>query len=234
MYRAIRWLVWKPRGEHPTTAMVRAVRKVSAMSGELITGGAAYEAPNAHRRPVDSAPVPAPTAAPAPEAVPPTGLARLGRVLPLVESASRAAYRWAAAGALSAVAVGAAVADASTAVTAVGGGVLAAVLAVPAAAVAVAGWTLADLASLPGEIRSAARAAVAGGAEGTLLVRFIRAVWAGRALALTAKGGWLRALGAIRFVRLASLPFALAAVALSVLNGAVVLAGLVAVVSLIL
>ncbi|WP_420454535.1 hypothetical protein [Rubrivirga sp.] len=162
---------------------------------------------------------------------PPGALARLGRLLPGVDALVRLAYRLALASAVAAGLIVAAVASATALATPVLVG-LGALLLVPAAAVAVAGWTLADLASLPGQLRQAALAATgrAGGAaeKGSRIARLVKSLWAARGLALLTKGGWLRAVGALRFVRLASLPFALALLGFVALNGVVIAGGLVA------
>ena len=183
-----------------------------------------------------------PTSPPAPAVpavldaeAPPGALARLGRLLPGVDGLVRFAYRTAAASAVSAVVVVAAVADALAGSAGVpwalaAGALL--VLWIPAGAAALAGWTLSDLARLPGQLRDAA----AGAAGRTRDVRrkrsrlgaSLRALWAARGLAAVSRGAWLRALGAVRFVRLASLPFALALGGLFALNGVVVAAGVVA------
>ena len=184
---------------------------------------------------------PAPPAAPLAEP-PPGALARLGRLLPGVDGLVRFVYRTAAASAVAAALVAAAVAEALAG--AVGGVPWAAVAAlllvlwVPAGAAALAGWTLADLARLPGQLRDAA-AAAGGRARETAgrrsrLGRSVRALWAARGLALASRGAWLRAAGAVRFVRLASLPFALALGGLFALNAVVIAAGAVALLVLVL
>ena len=168
---------------------------------------------------------------------PPGALARLGRLLPGVEALVRFAYRLAGVSALAAALIVAAVGDAAPTLTT---GVLVALgllLLVPAAAVALAGWTLADLASLPRQLKEAALAArgrEAAGAvtKGSRIARLVRSLWAARGLALLTKGGWLKAVGTLRFLRLASLPFALALFAAVALNVVVIAGGLVALVVL--
>ncbi len=174
---------------------------------------------------------------------PPGALARLGRLLPGVEALVRFAYRTAGASAVAAVVIVAAVwqwldgsawvpSGAAEAWPLLGG--LGAVLLLPAAAAALAGWTLADLASIPGQLRDAAlqasgRASQARGPRtGSRLVAVGRSIWAARGLALLSKGTWLKGVGALRFVRLASLPFALGLLALFALNAVVIAGGVVA------
>ena len=65
-------------------------------------------------------------------------------------------------------------------------------------------------------------------------MRLIRSLWAARGLALLTKGGWVKAVGALRFLRLASLPFALALLGAVALNVAVIAGGLIALLVLIL
>ena len=115
---------------------------------------------------------------------------------------------------------------------------LAAALSVPALAAVLAGWTLADLTRLPGDLREAALGA-ADAARGTRwprsrLLSVVRALWSARGVALLSKGAWLRAVGALRFLRLASLPFALGLAGLFALNGVVILGGLVALLAVLL
>lgn len=168
------------------------------------------------------------------EAASPGLLAKIGRVLPSVEALVRTAYRMAAVSAVAALVIVAALTEA------VGGwagwiGVVGLLLLLPAGGTALAGWTLADLVRIPGQIRSAALATAGrGGAprQGSRIVRFVKALWAARGLALVSKGAWLKAVGALRFVRLASLPFALGLLGLVALNGVVVLGGIVAALSL--
>ena len=188
---------------------------------------------------MDSRTRPAPPAvadAPAPPALadaPPGALDRLGRLLPGVDAVVRFAYRSALAGAVGAALVVLAAAT-HTGAEPIGLVVLGALLLIPAAAVALAGWTLADVAALPRQIREAALAVAgreAGGktpARRSRLARLARSLWAARGLALLTRGGWLKAVGALRFVRLASLPFALGLVGLGALNAVVVAAGVVA------
>lgn len=164
------------------------------------------------------------------EAASPGLLARLGRALPAVDALARFSYRMAAASAVAAALVVAAVAEA------VGGlsgwaVALGLVLLVPAAGTALAGWTLADLVRIPGQLREAALAATGRGpapGKGSRIVRLLKGLWAARGLALLTRGTWLKAVGALRFVRLASLPFALGLLALVALNGVVLAAGVVA------
>ncbi|MGB3543475.1 hypothetical protein [Rubrivirga sp.] len=165
-------------------------------------------------------------------------LARLGRVLPGIHAVVRLAYRLAL---VSAVAAGLIVLAVGTAERIeVGAGalwVLGLILLTPAAALAVAGWTIADLVSLPGEIRDAAIAA-ASREDGVVkprrsrIGRLVASLWAARGLALLSKDGWLKAVGALRFLRLASLPFMLGLLGFVMLNGLVILGGLVALVAL--
>ena len=192
---------------------------------------------------MDSAPRPAPVAAP-PAGVtaeaPPGALARLGQLVPGVDALVRFAYRTAGASAVAAALIWLALFEGALRTGAAGGAAVAAAVALlaPAAAAALAGWTLADVAALPGQLRDAALAATGrGGAPGragrSRLLGVGRALWAARGLALTSKGAWLRAVGAVRFLRLASLPFALALVGLFALNGVVVVGGAVALLFLI-
>ena len=174
----------------------------------------------------------------------PGALARLGRMLPGVSAVVRAAYRTAGASAVAAVLIVAAVADVASAVPAGLLVVLALVLMVPAGALALAGWTLADLAGLPRQLRDAALAATGraspGAASeasrpgGSRLLRLVRSLWAARGLALLTRDGWLKAVGAVRFVRLASLPFALALIGAVGLNAVVILGGIAALAVLLL
>ena len=202
-------------------------------------------------RPTRPAPPPAAAERAAPDAAPPPGaLARLGRLLPGVGALVRFAYGTAGASAVSAVLIWFALFEGPLRAGALGGAagspasgasgvafVAAALLLVPAAAAALAGWTLADLAALPGQLRDAALAATGRGERrpgrgGGRRLGLVRALWAARGLALTSKGAWLRAVGAVRFVRLASLPFALALAGLFALNALVILGGAVALVVL--
>ena len=226
---------------------MRASRKTAAGSGELIGGEGAYQPHNCPLPRVDSSatrsPVVAPAETPAVEAgvpaadaVPPGALARLGRLIPGAEAVARFAYRVAGASVVAAGLVVWAVVDA-VGWTDVSRGPLVALgllLLLPAAATALAGWTLADLARLPGQLRDAALSAAreagdARTAKGSRLVRLVRSLWAARGLALLTKGGWVKAVGALRFLRLASLPFALALVGAVALNAVVIVAGVVAV-----
>ena len=196
------------------------------------------------RTSVPSPPAPTTTAgAPPSEAAlaeaPPGALARLGRLLPGVEAVVRFAYRLAGVSAVFALLIVAAV---LRWVPGLAPGVLVALgilLLVPAAAVAVAGWTLADLASLPRQFKEAALAATgreAAGAvtKGSRIGRLLKSLWAARGLALLTKGGWVKAVGALRFLRLASLPFALALLGAVALNGVVIAGGLISVVLLLI
>ena len=199
------------------------------------------------RRPAPVAAAPPPGAVGAVEA-PAGALARLGRLLPGVGALVRFAYRTAAVSAAAAVAIWFALFEGALRAGALGGAaptqsataalVVAVLLLVPAAAAALAGWTLADLAALPGQLRDAALAATGRGGppqatrRGGRLFGLVRALWAARGLALTSRGAWLRAVGAVRFVRLASLPFALALAGLFALNGVVIVGGVVALVVL--
>ena len=192
--------------------------------------------------PTASRPAAAPSAPPAEAALaeaPPGALARLGRLLPGVEAIVRFAYRLAGVSAVAALLIVAAVwrwaPQLATGVL-VALGIL---LLVPAIAVAIAGWTLADIASLPRQIKEAALAATGreasgAAAKGSRIGRLLRSLWAARGLALLTKGGWVRAVGTLRFLRLTSLPFALALLGAVALNGAVIAGGLVAVLLLLI
>ena len=177
-------------------------------------------------------PASAPTAPDLAEA-PPGALARLGQLLPGVEAVVGVAYRLAGVSAVAAALIVAAVVDVAPGLATGVVVALALLLLVPAAAVALAGWTLADLASLPGQIKEAALAATgrasAGEVEkGSRIARLVRSLWAARGLAMLTKGGWVRAVGTLRFLRLASLPFALALLGAVALNAVVIAGGLVA------
>ena len=169
---------------------------------------------------------------------PPGALARLGGLLPRVEAVVRLAYRLAAASAAAVALILWAVWDAFAArMVPADLAVLGVVLLLPAAATALAGWTLADVARLPGQVRDAALAAAGRGdgaaaKKGSRLGRLVRSLWAARGLALVTRGGWLKAVGALRFVRLASLPFALGLVVLVLFNGVVIAGGVVALLAL--
>ena len=162
-------------------------------------------------------------------------LTRLGRLLPGIDALVRFAYWLAAVSLVSVGVIVAALADAVAPLTPGALALLGAILALPAAATALAGWTLADLASLHGQVKQAALAATgradasAGRIKGSRIGRLVRSLWAARGLALLTKGGWVKAVGALRFVRLASLPFALALLGAVALNGVVIAGGLVAV-----
>ena len=164
---------------------------------------------------------------------PPGALARLGQLLPGVEAVVGVAYRLAGVSAVAAALIVAAVVDVAPGLATGAVVALALLLLVPAAALALAGWTLADLASLPGQIKEAALAATgraSGGApeKGSRIARLVRSLWAARGLAMLTKGGWVRAVGTLRFLRLASLPFALALLGAVALNAVVIVGGLVA------
>ena len=169
---------------------------------------------------------------------PPGALARLGRLLPGVDAVVRAAYRTAAVSSLAVAVILYAVWDAFSArMIAADLVVLGVVLLLPAAAVALAGWTLADVARLPGQIRDAALGAARDATtpkKGSRIVRVVKSIWAARGLALLTRGGWLKAVGALRFARLASLPFALTLVAFVAANVVVIAAGLIALLTLVL
>ena len=188
---------------------------------------------------------PAPLAAAAAEVVeaaPPGALARLGRLLPSAQGLVRFAYRTAIASAASAaLMVGAAVRwvaevtyglDHLTPAAWAALGLVSVVLLLPAAAAALVGWTLADLVSVPAQLREAALHAAGHAADARSrpregrLIAVLRSVWAARGLALLSRGAWLRAVGAVRFVRLASLPFALGLLVLFSLNAVVIAGGL--------
>lgn len=152
---------------------------------------------------------------------------RLGRLASAARAAVRASWWTAGAGALGAAAFWTAVFWGRDAVlldrTVVGG-----VLLVPPAAAAVLAWTLGGLVTLPGELRDAARAAVAPeGRRGGLLAT----VWALRGLVMGSTEAWARTAG---LARLASLPFVLGLTALVALNGVLVALGVVALAWLVL
>ena len=165
--------------------------------------------------------------------VPPGTLARLGRLLPGVDALVRFAYRVAVGSAISAGLVVAALSDAFASLSPGVLSLVGLVLCLPAGAIALAGWTLADLASLPRQLKDAALAATGRAdaarsvTKGSRIGRLLRSLWAARGLALLTKGGWMKAVGALRFVRLASLPFALALLGAVALNGVVIAAGVV-------
>ena len=166
-------------------------------------------------------------------------LARLGAMLPGVDAVVRLAYRTAGISAIAVAVILWAIWDAfSLRMVPRDLALIGVVLLLPAAAVALAGWTLADVARLPGQIRDAALAAAGRGGgtakKGSRLMRLVKSVWAARGLALLTRGGWLKAVGALRFVRLASLPFALALAGFVLLNGLVILGGVVALLTLVL
>lgn len=170
---------------------------------------------------------PAVPEAPAVAEAPPLSEApsRLARVGGLVQRTVRAAWRWAGLGALGAASVWMLLfwrsldaGSISVAAAAIG----ALVLLVPPVATAVLAWTLGDLVALPGALRDSATAATRPGDGG-----IVRSVWAIRGLAADGAGAWARAAG---LARLASLPFVLGLLALVVLNGALVLAGVAALV----
>ena len=158
---------------------------------------------------------------------------RLDRFVPAVRAAVRAAWRTSAAGALGAAAVWAALFERSLAAGGVSWGVaavVAAVLLVPSGAAALLGWTLGGLVALPGEIRDAARG-VAVPTRAAGVGGLFRTVWALRGLVSGSAEAWARTAG---LARLASLPFVLGLLALVALNGVVVVAGIVALVVLVL
>ena len=113
---------------------------------------------------------------------------------------------------------------------------LGAVLVLPALALALAGWTVADLVSLPQQIKDAALSAAGRETDApskrSRIGRLLASLWAARGLALLSKDGWLKAVGAVRFLRLASLPFMLGLLGFVMLNGLVILGGVVALVVL--
>lgn len=174
-----------------------------------------------------------------PEAPPPGALARLGRVIPSAEAVVRFAYRTAGLSALGVAAIVIAIGQAVAWAPSWRGdlAVLAVVLLIPAFAALLAGWTLSDLTKLPGELREAALGAATlarGERKKSRLLSVVRAIWAARGVALLSKGTWLKAVGALRFLRLASLPFALALAGLFALNGVVILGGVVALLTILL
>ena len=160
-------------------------------------------------------------------------------MLPRAAAVTRFAYRTALLSAASAALIVWAVVDALGASAArLDVIVLAVVLLLPAAAAWLAGWTLADLAALPGDLKEAAlgAAAVSRGerAKTSRLFGALRSLWAARGVALLSRGAWMKAVGALRFARLASLPFAVGTLVLFALNGVVIVGGLVALLVLIL
>jgi hypothetical protein len=173
------------------------------------------------------------------ETAAPGVLAKLGQVLPAAESIVRFVYRMATVSAVAAAVVVLALIDlfpAAAASVSLWWLVLAyLVLVIPAGATALLGWTLSDLMKLPGQIREAALSAARGAAQGvsdvakaprkSRLVSVFRAIWAARGLAMGPRDVLTKTLAAARFVRLASLPFVLALVALFVVNGAVIVLG---------
>lgn len=166
----------------------------------------------------------------------PTGvLQKLGRVVPAADTLVRFAYRTGLVSAISAGLIWFAVFGGAVGTVAMPWGLAlatAALLLIPAGAAALVGWTLADLVRLPGQLRQAAITAAGGtvGAsrKGSRIASIFRAIWALRGLALGSKDLWVRAVAAVRFVRLASLPFVLALVGLFALNGLVILGGVIA------
>ena len=173
------------------------------------------------------------------EAPPPGALARLGRMLPRAAAVTRFAYRTALVSLVSAALILWAIVDTfGVSLARLDLAVLAVLLVLPAAAAALAGWTLADLAALPGDLKEAAlgAAAVSRGERGkkSRLFGALRSLWAARGVALLSRGAWMKAVGALRFARLASLPFAIGTLALFAMNGVVVLGGLVALLVLVL
>lgn len=170
---------------------------------------------------------------------PPGALARLGRLIPGVDAIVRFAYRLAGVSAVAAALIVATVLEAAPGLAMGVVVALGLLLLVPAAAVAIAGWTLADLASLPRQFKEAAlgaagQASAAKEAKGSLVARLFKSLWAARGLALLTKGGWVKAVGTLRFLRLASLPFALALLGAVALNVAVIAGGLIALLVLVL
>lgn len=163
-------------------------------------------------------------------------LAKLGRVVPAADTLVRFAYRTGGVSAVSAGLIWFALFQGGIGTAAMPWGLALAVavlLLIPAGAAALVGWTLADLVRLPGQLRQAAVNAAsgsgtAGKAKKSRVVSVFRAIWALRGLALSSKDVWFRAVAAARFIRLASLPFVLALVALFALNGLVIAGGLIA------
>lgn len=169
------------------------------------------------------------------EETPPGVLQKLGRVVPAADTLVRFAYRTGLVSAVSAGLIWVALFGSAVGTMAMPWGLAlatAALLLIPAGSAALVGWTLADLVRLPGQLRQAAVAAAGGttGAvnKGSRIASVFRAIWALRGLALGSKDLWMRAVAAVRFVRLASLPFVLALVGLFALNGLVILGGLIA------
>lgn len=157
----------------------------------------------------------------------------LARVVPAARGAVRAAWRIGAAGALGATAVWAALAQHDVAAGTFAWGpslVVAAVLLVPAGAAALLAWTLGDLLNLPDQFREAAGSVRLPTREGGVGGLF-QTVWALRGLAAGGTQAWARTVG---LVRLARLPFLLGLLGLVALNAVVVVAGLVALATLVL
>lgn len=182
---------------------------------------------------------------PAPEAAPVSSSGRLARWLPRLQGLVRFAYRTAGVSALCAVVLWWALAG--QAMLAVGGaawlvglGVLL-VLLVPAGAAWLLGLTLHDVLTLPETIRKSASVAATASREALRsdasdeaeptrgrLLGVLSALWAVRGFVLESRGAWAKAATAARVVRLAKLPFVLGLSGLFLLNGVVILAGLVA------
>lgn len=146
---------------------------------------------------------------------------RMGRLASAARAAVRASWWTALAGALGAAAIWAALFWGRDTLL-LDRVVVGALLLVPPAAAAVLAWTLGGLVTLPGELRDAARAAVAPeGRSGGLL----STVWALRGVVAGSTEAWARTAG---LARLASLPFVLGLTLLVALNGVLVAAGVAA------
>ena len=181
--------------------------------------------------PVDSRPRVAPlvpASDPALTPVPVAGPARsrAGRLASAARAAVRASWWTALAGALGAAALWAALFWGRDALL-LDRAVVGLVLLVPPLAAAILAWTLGGLVTLPGELRDAARSAVAPEGRRGLLAT----VWALRGVVVGSTEAWARTAG---LARLASLPFVLGLTALVALNGVLVVAGLAALAWLVL
>ncbi len=187
--------------------------------------------------PVDSPPLSTPLTTPLASATDPdiatvlvparSNRSRMGRLASAARAAVRASWWTALAGALGAAAIWAALFWGRD-VLLLDRVVVGALLLVPPAAAAVLAWTLGGLVTLPGELRDAARTAVAPeGRSGGLLAT----VWALRGVVVGSTEAWARTAG---LARLASLPFVLGLTLLVALNGVLVVAGLAALAWLVL
>ncbi|MEM6327561.1 MAG: hypothetical protein AAF791_10625 [Bacteroidota bacterium] len=181
----------------------------------------------------------------APEDAPEAPAGRLGRWLPKLGGLVHFAYRTAWVSAGSALVLwwalaGEAVLSLGGAAWVVALGFLLLLL-VPAGAAWLLGLTLRDVLSLPETIRRSASAAAQASREALRsdgnqkkkrgrVLGVVSALWAVRGFVLDSRGAWAKAATAARVVRLAKLPFTLGLLGLFLLNGAVILAGLLALV----